>query len=183
MSSPVPGRATEKRRGCFQEPRGVHASPQARPGLGQNTRCAETSPVPRRPSCRQALGWGWPGAAEEEARRLPCTNGLLVLLMRSSRWADRAGQHAFPCSDPPCRTHLARVERVQDLGAEGSVRQPQRSSLCYTEGTARLKSSIEFRRAIRARCRADHTQPGPGPHAEVRIAPSEGARRGNRCTQ
>lgn len=94
MSSPAPGRATEKRRGCSSRASRGPRLPSSPPRARQNTRCAEIGPrCQDGQPCRQALGWGWPGAAEEAAEEAalhkwaPCAADE-----RSGRRADRAGQ-------------------------------------------------------------------------------------------
>lgn len=69
--------------------------PSSLPRARQNTRCAEIGPrCQDGQPCRQALGWGWPGAVEEEAEEAaphkwaPCAADE-----RSGRRAGQAGQH------------------------------------------------------------------------------------------
>lgn len=91
--------------------------PPSPPWARQSTRCAEIGPwCQDGQPCRQTLGWGWPGAAEEEAeeaaphKRAPCAADV-----RSGRRADRAGQHgAASCSGPKSRAVTLR--RLQSPG-------------------------------------------------------------------
>lgn len=119
MSSPAPGKATEKRRGCSSRASRGPRLPPSPPRARQSTRCAEIGPRCQdgRP-CRQALGWGWPGSAEEE-EEAPRADGLLVPLMREA--ADGQGStEPPPCSGPATRAvTLGGRERVQETGAGG----------------------------------------------------------------
>lgn len=99
------------------EPRGVHASPQARPGLDRAHVVPRSVPGAKMvsPVARHSGGGGW-GPRRRRQRRRPRTNGLLVPLMLEAA-AGQTGQGSTeppPCSGPePRAVTLGKLQRVQ----------------------------------------------------------------------
>ena len=103
-------------------------------------------------------------------RRAPCA--------ADARGGRRAGQHG-------ARTVFWARTSCGDAGGGGrECRKPGwgarngEAGRAVQRGLPTLKSAIEFRRATKARCRADHAQPGPGPHAENRRGAGRGCKMG-----